>query len=950
MKTKIQLKFAAHLTKLFLFFLFFASAATVHAQTAPTTPFRPPTQPTELIVQYKRQPWEFIPQQNNVPLFRTVSMPEGADIDKIIQQYSTDPSVLSVEPNVIRYITTTPDDPSVSLQWHLTGENGIHATTAWETQTGSSEVVVAVIDTGVDVDHPDLADNMWINPGEIADNGIDDDGNGYVDDVHGVDLVDGDGDPTPDPDGIDNDNFGGADNGTEHGTHVAGIIAAVGNNARGVSGVAWDISIMGVRALDEEGSGTDTEIAEGIRYAADNGAHVINMSLGGYGSTSVLENAVEYAVEKGVTVIAAAGNDGININKFSFYPACYDDVLGVASTNQQHEASSFSNYGSDCVDVAAPGELIYSTLYSGDAAHGFSTDYGYMTGTSMATPVVAGVVGLLQSQDLTLDHNQRSSIVLATAENIGLTEEYGSGQVDLASALENIQIATYPQAPADIQAFADSTEATAYADGERTTNTTPYFVWEASVGTYDVTGYYVYFGKNKTANPVTEGTLQTETTFSPTIEDADANNAKYYLRIVSADSQGNTSINEAEFEYLYDTKVRPPLGVHAGKTSKGIRVTWNKVKNEAVTHYRVMRRVGDADFAPIATVTHPKHAYTDAQVQDGVKYTYTVQAIDDLKHRSTSDATSIRFIPQERVVMSAGVGGGPQIRIYNAETKTVEHSFFAFPASDRSGVEIAVGQLDDDAKDEIIAAHASGTPQVRLLNTAGAVLKQWNAYESTFTGGVHVAVGQLDDDDTEEIVVAPGVGRLPLVKVFDANATLVTSFLAMDEKWSKGMHVTTVNWDGKGADEIAVTPDAGGPGIVYIYSAAGKLLHSFNAGYLNTRSGLRLAAVRQKGTDREALVTVPVQGEALVKRFAKVRGVAKVKNATFDGFAQSYSSGASIATGDIAQTGTDRVVVGTQGERAATVNVYNLTGRYLQETITPFGAFQGAVNVAAGWF
>ncbi|MDI6735566.1 MAG: S8 family serine peptidase [bacterium] len=306
-----------------------------------------------------------------------LTIPEDADILSIIKKYEKDPDVIYAEPNYYATLYLTPNDTSFSSQWglHNTGQTGgtadadIDAPEAWDIHTGSG-VTIAVIDTGVDWDHPDLANNIWSNSGEISGNGIDDDGNGYIDDTRGWDFADNDNNPM--------DYHG-------HGTHVAGIISAVTNNSQGVAGVGWANKIMPVKMFP---SATDDAIGNAIKYAVDNGARVLSNSWG-YTSPGVFPNvvkdAIDYADSSGSLVIFAAGNDN---SSSLYYPGAYDKVIGVASTTHNDTKSSFSNYG-DWVDVSAPGSSIYSTLWN--------DTYTYMSGTSMACPFVSGLAGLLFS-------------------------------------------------------------------------------------------------------------------------------------------------------------------------------------------------------------------------------------------------------------------------------------------------------------------------------------------------------------------------------------------------------------------------------------------------------------------------------------------------------------------------------------------------------------------------
>lgn len=269
-------------------------------------------------------------------------------------------SVRYVEPNFTYRATTTPDDPDFASLWGLdnTGQRvggqvgvpdaDIDAPEAWETSTGDSDVTVAVVDTGVAYDHPDLAGNVWVNADDPV-NGVDDDGNGLVDDVRGWDFVDGDNEPR--------DFYG-------HGTHVAGTIGAVGNNSDGTTGVAWDVSIVPVRVLGGDGSGTTAAIIEGIAYAGRMGADVVNMSLGGPGYSQAM--ADEIARWQQTLIVAAAGNSGANTDSgySPAYPCNYPaaNLLCVAATDNQDRLAGFSNYGTRSVDLGAPGVSVHSTV------------------------------------------------------------------------------------------------------------------------------------------------------------------------------------------------------------------------------------------------------------------------------------------------------------------------------------------------------------------------------------------------------------------------------------------------------------------------------------------------------------------------------------------------------------------------------------------------------------
>ena len=314
----------------------------------------------------------------------------GASADSVESWLATNKDIDFFELDVTRALQLTPDDPSYSQLWGLenTGQTGgttdadIDASAAWDVTTGSSSIVVAVIDTGVDYTHSDLAANMWTNPGEIAGNGIDDDGNGFIDDIHGFDFVSNDGDPM---------------DGNGHGTHVAGTIAAIGDDGSGITGVNWTSSIMALKFLSDSGSGTTSNAVRAVNYATMMRVNygvdirVTNNSWGGGGYSNALASAIEASGDAGILFVAAAGNYGEDADSIPHYPASYDfaNVISVAATDHNDQLAGFSNYGATTVDLAAPGVAIYSTLPG--------NTYGTYSGTSMASPHVAGVAALAWS-------------------------------------------------------------------------------------------------------------------------------------------------------------------------------------------------------------------------------------------------------------------------------------------------------------------------------------------------------------------------------------------------------------------------------------------------------------------------------------------------------------------------------------------------------------------------
>ncbi|WP_158442307.1 S8 family serine peptidase, partial [Planktothrix agardhii] len=369
-------------------------------------------------------------------------IPSGT-VEQTISAYKNDPRIEYIEPDYIITLediqkpspaqeklatitpqATTPNDPSYTQLWGLnnTGQSGgtadadIDAPEAWDIQKGNPNLVIGVIDTGVDYNHPDLVGNIWTNPGEIAGDGIDNDNNGYIDDTRGWDFAYNDNNPM--------DVHG-------HGTHVSGTIAGKGNNGVGVTGVAWNAKIMPLKFLDDSGSGATSNAILAINYATAKGVKLTNNSWGGGGYSQALSDAINTAGQQGALFIASAGNSSLNTDTTPSYPASYNlsNIISVASTTRTDGLSSFSNYGATTVDLGAPGSDIYSTTPG--------ANYATYSGTSMASPHVTGAAALLWSQNPTWTAQQVKDKLLQTTDPISALsgKSVSGGRLNINNAL-----------------------------------------------------------------------------------------------------------------------------------------------------------------------------------------------------------------------------------------------------------------------------------------------------------------------------------------------------------------------------------------------------------------------------------------------------------------------------------------------------------------------------------
>ncbi|MEM0966762.1 MAG: S8 family serine peptidase [Verrucomicrobiota bacterium] len=345
------------------------------------------------------------------------------------------------EADHLAFFTATPDDIDFNLQWSLenTGQfidstpgADIEATIGWNAGTGSSDVIVAVIDSGMQLNHPDLAGNLWTNQFEIPDNGIDDDNNGFIDDVNGFDFV---GDAWDAGDSLNPDNDPTDQNG--HGTHVAGTVGAVGNNATGVTGVNWAVSIIPLKIGGAGRAVSFSAAIEATNYAVAQGVDVMNNSYGGVlrpedrNPPILFEDAIRAAGNADILFVAASGNDASDNDSIPQYPASYtlSNIVSVAATDWNDEIASFSNTGAVSVDIAAPGDFILSTVPG--------NNYSFFSGTSMASPHVAGALALLKATEPAISGQVAKSRLLSSAERLSsLSGEVASGgRLDLQALL-----------------------------------------------------------------------------------------------------------------------------------------------------------------------------------------------------------------------------------------------------------------------------------------------------------------------------------------------------------------------------------------------------------------------------------------------------------------------------------------------------------------------------------
>jgi subtilisin family serine protease len=584
---------------------------------------------------------------NIIPNLEHVKLPKGLSVKDAIMQYMSDPNVEYAEPNyLIRVSDRIPNDAYFGKQWALlnTGQfaNGtpgadISVPKAWDISTGDKDIIIAVIDSGIDYNHPDLVGNIWANLGETnCSDGIDDDGNHYVDDCKGWNFVGNNNDPMDD---------------NEHGTHVAGIIGAVGNNSIGVAGVMWNVKLMPLKIIGADGTGDTAKEIAAIDYVIslkNRGVNIkaINASFSRSGDFSIPEQqALASANTAGLLFISAAGNgsgpfcdDGnANNNDVSpCYPASYNlpNIISVAATDRNDRLASFSNFGSSSVHVAAPGAFILSTVPTSILLNG----YDFLYGTSMATAHVSGLAGLLWSYYTYFTPSQiRGMIMRYVDEKSTLESIYSKGRINAYSALSALSrptdLAFTPLSPTQIS-----------------------LTWKDNAKGED--GY-------KIGRKIAGGSYSLLTTLPKGSESHQDNNGlidgtKYYYRVLAYNT---IPADSKSAEISATTSLSPPTGLTGTAISSAeVKLTWED-NSKSEDGYKIERSISGDDYVLIRQLSGQNvTTFNDSGLNPSTTYSYRVMAFNSVAPDSSpSNVVSVTTL--STAGESNGGGGGCSIGV-----------------------------------------------------------------------------------------------------------------------------------------------------------------------------------------------------------------------------------------------------------------------------------------------
>ncbi len=627
----------------------------------------------------------------------------------------------------------------------------IRALDAWDKPLVTTQrPIIAVLDSGVDIDHVDLSQNIWFNPWEVPGDRMDNDGNGYVDDQYGWDFIGNVHTGTP------KFEEGWTNLAMQHGTIVAGVAAAVGNNAQGVTGLAWRARIMPVRVLNSKGTGDTVTVAKGIEYAIKNHADIINLSFVGPLSDPVLDDAIRRAYAAGVLVVAAAGNEAgsqINMDVSPQFPVCDDGrngenrVIGVAAVDEADRLAAFSNYGSRCIDISAPGTGVYSTQFMTSQQSGFTKPYGgYWSGTSVAAPMVSGALALVKAAHPTFSASQVRDMVLTSGDQIDLANPAYRGKLgrrlNVRAALDLADSSKFPKQSPVIVA--------------------PYSGAAPDVSVFDQSGGLVQKFQAYAAS--FRGGVQARG------GDVDRDGEREIVTVPRSAGGPHVRIfsQRGELEYQFmavNPNFRGGLSLAIGEISGNDRDDIVLGVGPGASNLVLV-----FDFA--GNLQHQFVPYASS-------YTGGVNVgVGDLDSDGYNE-----------IVAAPMTGGKLPVRVFDRRG-TLIREFAAFPALPRGGANLSVGDVDGDGRaDIVIGAGMGGGPQVRVFNGDGKLLSQFFAYDSKFRGGVQVAVGDTDGDGKQQIVTAPGVGGGPQVRVFNVKGEAMSQFFVEPANFRGGLSI-----------------------------------------------------------------------------------------------------------------------------------------------------------------
>lgn len=651
------------------------------------------------------------------------------------------------------FVSLSPNDLYLNQQYYL---GQIKAQEAWDIVKDSPNVVVAVIDSGVDIEHPDLADNIWRNPKEISNDKIDNDNNGYVDDIYGWDFILNSNDPKP--------KFGGryTNLGINHGTIVAGVIGALANNNFGISGIAWKIKIMPLRVMDGEGAGSTDLVYKAIRYAIDNKADIINLSMVGKTYDPLLDEIIKDAYQRGIIIVTAAGNEtagdsnsdlSLNLGEHPEYPICHDGstgenyVLGVGSVDYLDKKSEFSNYGSKCLDLVAPGESFYGTLFFSPVMSQFNKYFGgYWSGTSLAAPQVAATAALVKAIRPDLTNKEIYNLIINNTDNIDdKNPDYknllGSGRLNLYKAITAAESMSIKRSDIIVSPM-----------GQR----------------LPTVEFLNYLGqKNSDFLAYKENFLG-----GVNIASADVDFDGLKEIITGAGSGGGPHIRI----FKQNGELIGQFFAYNINFTGGVNVVGGDIDGDNQTE---IIAAPQGNYLPEVKIFDARGNFKKSFIAFDNNFKGGVNlALSDINADGTQE-----------IVTAQGPGDKPLVRIFNQNGLLLKE-FLAYDPVFKGGVKVSSVNLFGDLRTEILTVPQSDYfCQIRVFSPSGDIIKQWLGWEVDYNVGCNIASGNIDEDSGLEVIASQAKNGNSEIKVFSQEGDLKSKFSAFENNFKGGVNI-----------------------------------------------------------------------------------------------------------------------------------------------------------------
>lgn len=854
----------------------------------------------------------------NLSLIYQLEVPANQDIEKLVQEYQKNPAVEYAQPDHLYYAQWTPNDYNSNTQWNFAA---VKAPQAWDFDAtaplhgGDPSVIVAILDTG-------LASTTLANDSTATR-------------VPGYDFINNDADPTD-------------DNG--HGTHVAATIAEITDNGIGVSGLAFNSSIMPIKVLDADGIGSDSAIVQGISFAVTNGADIINLSLGSADPSPTIQTAVNSAASSGVIIVGATGNSS---SSSIFYPARYDNVIAVGATRYDNQRALYSNYG-EGIDIVAPGGQLYQDAHyttdplnttkldqNGDGVSdgifqqtcggGNSCGYYFYEGTSMATPHVVGAAALLLAYGVS--PSSVRGILTASATDLGTAgydTTYGHGLLNIQQALISAtsdssipatSISSSPAQPDGLNSYYKQIPVITLsgADTAEAGISATYYAWDQTTSFTQYTG---------------------------TISPAEGTHTLYYY---SVDLVGNTEITKSAVFNL--DSVGPILTVISPTKGPIIR---NKIMTMTGTGSDETSGLNLLTINTVGVTLTDGNFSTNFSLKHGAN-TFSL-SLTDLAGNETTKTVTVDFYPKNNIIVVPASGASPQVKVFSSSGKVLSQ-FLAYSSSFKGSVNPASGDINGDGTEEIITAPGpGGSPQVKVFSNNGKLLYQFLAYASGFKGGVNVASGDLDGDGTDEIVTVPESGGGPQIRIFGLRngkfQPTTQSFLAYSASFKGGVSLTVGDLEGDGIHEIITAPlSASSPQIKIFGFRSGVFkpvilgLMAYSSGF---KGGVTLASGDINGDDKDEIITgVASAGNPQVRIFG--RGNDKKVSQIGSGwlaFSSSFKDGISLAVADLEGDGSAEIIASPRANASSKIRMFTQAGKTAKKEFLGFSvSFKNGVRL-----